>query len=138
MMSSLDLPSAWAWKLVPIRCRSTGSAALRMSSTATLNRPSIAANAFAPEDEPWISMTGTSMASPYVAGVAGLMLSVNPMLTAAQIGGIIRRTARPLPSADFNWRTDAGFGRIDPVACLAEAQVINSRRDVMENAGGQS
>jgi hypothetical protein len=75
-------------------------------------------------------MSGTSMASPYVAGVVGLMLAVEPQLTAAQIVGIIRRTARPLPGADFAWRNDAGFGRIDPEACLEEAARVNQRRDL--------
>jgi subtilisin family serine protease len=90
----------------------------------------VAANGFSPDDEAWIQMSGTSMASPYVAGVVGLMLSVNPKLTAAQIGGIIKRTARPLPSADFTWRNDAGFGRIDPLACIKEAHAVNNRTDV--------
>ena len=58
-------------------------------------------------------MTGTSMASPYVAGVAGLMLSLNPQLTAAQIGGIIQRTSRPLPGVGYDWQTVRGFGVID-------------------------
>ena len=49
------------------------------------------------------------------------MLAVEPRLTAAQITGIIRRTAVPLAGHDFNWRNDAGFGRIDPDACLREA-----------------
>ena len=98
----------------------------------------VAANGFAPEDEAWIAMSGTSMASPYVAGVAGLMLSVSPRLTAAQIGGIIRRTARPLPAFDFNWRNDAGFGRIDPEACLAEAVRINVKADVTPKRGGET
>jgi hypothetical protein len=81
----------------------------------------VAANGFAGPDEPWIAMTGTSMASPYVAGVAGLMLAAEPRLTAAQIGGIMQRTARPLPGADFSWLTDAGFGRIDPaVRCRSD------------------
>jgi len=73
------------------------------------------------EPDEWVNMSGTSMASPYVAGVAGLMLGVEPRLTAAQIMGIIRRTATPLPGHDFNWRNDAGYGRIDAEACLEEA-----------------
>ena len=64
----------------------------------------------------WIAMSGTSMASPYIAGLAGLMLAVDPTLTAAQIGGILRRTACPLPGADFRWRDDAGAGAVDPIA----------------------
>jgi subtilisin family serine protease len=89
----------------------------------------VAANGFDPYQH-WVSMSGTSMASPYVAGVVGLMLAVEPQLTAAQIVGIIRRTARPLPGADFAWRNDAGFGRIDPEACLEEAARVNQRRDL--------
>lgn len=79
-------------------------------------------------DDPWVSMTGTSMASPFVAGVVGLMLATQPRLTAAQISGILQRTARPLPGGDFVWRNDAGFGRIDPEACLKEAALLNERR----------
>lgn len=77
-----------------------------------------AAKGFDPRQR-WVSMTGTSMASPYVAGVSGLMLAANPELTASQIGGILRRTALPL-GADFKWRDDSGFGRINPEACINE------------------
>lgn len=83
----------------------------------------VAANGFAPrdpDDSRWIGMTGTSMASPLVAGVVGLMLAIAPNLTGAQIGGILRRTARPLPGADYQWRKDAGYGVIDPDAAIAE------------------
>ena len=79
-------------------------------------------------------MTGTSMASPYVAGVAGLMLSLNPSLTAAQIGGIIQRTSRPLPGAGYEWSNDAGFGVIDPSACLRE--VVRLSRPVEDLTEG--
>ncbi|MGH7949532.1 MAG: S8 family serine peptidase [Candidatus Binataceae bacterium] len=80
----------------------------------------VAASGFDPEGL-WIAMTGTSMASPYVAGVSALMLSLNPDLTAAQISGIIRRTSQPLPGANYAWSNDAGFGVIDAEACLIEA-----------------
>jgi subtilisin family serine protease len=75
-------------------------------------------------------MSGTSMASPYVAGVIGLMLAVNPQLTGAQVGGIVKRSARPLPGADYTWRDDAGSGVIDPESCIAEADAMLDQRDV--------
>ncbi|MGF1469017.1 MAG: S8 family serine peptidase [Sandaracinaceae bacterium] len=79
----------------------------------------VAACGFHPR-EPWCAMTGTSMASPYVAGVAGLMLAVEPRLTSAQIRGILVRTARPLPGSDYAWRDDSGYGEIQPERCLRE------------------
>jgi subtilisin family serine protease len=90
----------------------------------------VAARGFSDGSEPWIAMSGTSMASPYVAGVIGLMLAIEPGLTAAQIEAIIRRTARPLPNASFEWTTDAGFGAIDPRACLEEVQRVHERKDL--------
>lgn len=89
----------------------------------------VAAKGFAGGDDLWISMSGTSMASPFVCGIAGLMLAIEPQLTAAQIEGIIQRTARPLPGADFSWLGDAGYGRIDPEACLAESATVNQREE---------
>jgi len=77
----------------------------------------------------WLGMTDTSMASPYVAGVIGRMLALDPQLTAAQIGGILRRTATPLPGGDYHWRDDAGFGAINPAACLAEVRRLRQRED---------
>ena len=70
-------------------------------------------------------MTGTSMASPYVCGVAALMLTANPPLTAAQLQGIMRATSMPLIGHDFSWRNDSGFGLIDPDRCVFEAAYYN-------------
>lgn len=88
----------------------------------------VAANGFGGE-ETWVSMTGTSMASPYVCGVIGLMLSDKPTLNAAQCEGILKRTAKPLPSHGYTWRNDTGFGVIDPVAAILEARVFDERAE---------
>lgn len=90
----------------------------------------VAANGFAGKDRLWVAKTGTSMASPFVAGVAGLMLAVEPQLTAAQIMGLLRRTAKPLPGRDFQWQDDCGFGRLDAPTCLDEAAKVNLRKDL--------
>jgi subtilisin family serine protease len=89
----------------------------------------IAANGFAGSNALWVKMSGTSMASPFVAGVVGLMLACQPGLTAAQIEGIIHRTSRPLPGMSYQWVNDAGFGRIEPNACIAEALQVNKRTE---------
>ncbi|HSS21386.1 MAG TPA: S8 family serine peptidase [Pyrinomonadaceae bacterium] len=89
----------------------------------------VAAKGFAGPNDLWISMSGTSMASPFVTGVAGLMLGLEPKLTAAQIEGIVIRAADPLPGGSFKWVNDAGFGRINPERCLTETERVNQRED---------
>jgi subtilisin family serine protease len=90
----------------------------------------VAAKGFADGRDQWLSLSGTSMASPFVTGVIGLMLAMEPRLTASQIEGIIRRSATPLPGASFQWANDAGFGVIDPDACLDEVRRVNDRTDL--------
>jgi serine protease AprX len=60
---------------------------------------------------------GTSGACPQVAGLAALILSVNPPLQPAQVGDIIRSTARPLPAA----QECVGAGLIDCRAAVDAA-----------------
>lgn len=90
----------------------------------------VAAKGFAGPEDRWVEMSGTSMASPHAAGVIGLMLAVNPELTGAQVGGIIKRTARPLPGADFSWRDDAGSGALNPKDCIAEVDLLRRRGEI--------
>ena len=59
-----------------------------------------------------------------------VLSAMEPGLTAAQIEGIIRRSATPLPGASFEWANDAGFGVIDPEACLREVERVNERKDL--------
>ncbi|MBP5798182.1 MAG: S8 family serine peptidase [Bacteroidales bacterium] len=59
--------------------------------------------------------SGTSMATPMVAGTIALMLSKDPELTPAQIDEILENTAIPLSSHKSN---DFGSGRIDALAAI--------------------
>ncbi|MDN3578868.1 S8 family peptidase [Chitinimonas viridis] len=61
---------------------------------------------------------GTSMAAPHIAGLAALMLSVNPRLTSAQLRALMQQTARPFPSACAG----CGAGIADAEAAVKAAQ----------------
>ncbi|MFQ4137112.1 S8 family serine peptidase [Nodosilinea sp. PGN35] len=79
---------------------------------------------------------GTSSSCPVVAGVAGLMLSVNPNLTARQVREILQATAdkivdrTPDPQLGLQYGTyDAnghsrwfGYGKVNAAAAVREAQ----------------
>lgn len=84
------------------------------------------------DDDLWISMTGTSMASPYVCGVAAWMLAIDRNLSASQIQGIMIRTSKPLPGDDYKWKDTSGFGIIDVKACLDEAKTIRTKKDITD------
>lgn len=90
----------------------------------------VAAKGFTGPEDLWVAMSGTSMASPFVTGVIGLMFAVETKLTAAQIVGILQRTAKPLPGATFSWKDDSGYGQIQPDLCLEEAALINDKEDI--------
>ncbi|MBN1512416.1 MAG: S8 family serine peptidase [Phycisphaerae bacterium] len=64
---------------------------------------------------------GTSMACPQVAGVAALMFSVNPALSAAQIRQILRDTATDLglPGRDDSF----GYGLVDAARAVDAARI---------------
>lgn len=61
-------------------------------------------------------LEGTSMASPHVAGVIGLMLSQNPALTPAEIETKLATSAQPLSNSAC--RGGCGAGLIDAAAAL--------------------
>lgn len=74
-------------------------------------------------DDGYDTYQGTSMATPHVAGVAALVLSCNPQLSATQVGDIVRQTARPLSDnpADPVPNDVYGFGCVDAAAAVNRA-----------------
>lgn len=66
-------------------------------------------------------ISGTSMATPHVAGVVALMLDANPNLTPVQVKSILKNTAEDFGPA--GWDTAYGYGLVDAYsACLRAKQ----------------
>ncbi|GHG92554.1 S8 family serine peptidase [Comamonas sp. JC664] len=59
-------------------------------------------------------LSGTSMASPHVAGIAALMLSQKPSMTPAQVTARIKSTTTAVPSCAGN----CGTGRVNAAAAI--------------------
>ncbi|MGA1438324.1 MAG: S8 family peptidase, partial [Ilumatobacteraceae bacterium] len=67
---------------------------------------------------------GTSMAAPHVAGIASLILSVDPTLSPADVTGILQSTARPFPNGSSclnNVSRYCGTGIVDAGAAVSAA-----------------
>lgn len=63
--------------------------------------------------------SGTSMASPMVAGLCGLMLSLNPSLTQTDITNCLLSTADNIDAANPSYIGQLGSGRINANAAMA-------------------
>ena len=84
-------------------------------------------------------MSGTSMATPHVAGIVALMLEANPNLTPAQVKDILERTASNMTGRTY-W--EAGAGHVNAYEAVAAAAglrtdygaTVNSLRAFNSNA----
>ncbi|PWW29420.1 putative secreted protein (Por secretion system target) [Cytobacillus oceanisediminis] len=65
----------------------------------------------------FVEMSGTSMASPVVAGAVSLLMSKYPNLTPYQVNYILTKTARDLGEKGYDLKY--GYGMIDPVKLLS-------------------
>lgn len=78
----------------------------------------------------YLLLSGTSMASPRVAGTAALMLTVNPGLSANTVKMALQYTARVLPKVDV---LTQGAGALNSNGAVTMAQSINPRPPHGEN-----
>ena len=67
-----------------------------------------------PGSESYRLMSGTSMSTPHVSGVAALLYSINPGIRPDEVADILRRSARPFP----NTCTGCGRGILDARAAV--------------------
>ena len=65
------------------------------------------------------NMSGTSMACPLVAGLAGLMLSLNPLMTPTNVRNCIVNNATNINTQNPSYIGQLGGGRIDANASMA-------------------
>lgn len=63
--------------------------------------------------------SGTSVASPVVAGVAALMISANPSLSASDVATLLKANADDLGAA--GWDPSFGYGRVNAYRAVAAA-----------------
>ena len=77
------------------------------------------------------SFGGTSAAAPFAAGVAALVISVNPYLTVTEVTDIIEKTAQKLVGYNYDYENDRsngtrnyelGYGLVDAHAAVVLAQ----------------
>ena len=75
------------------------------------------------QDEQHAPLSGTSMATPHVAGIAALMKQANSLLSPAAVKSILRFTAIKLSAADgaLVERDSQGAGRVDAFAAVTFA-----------------
>lgn len=75
---------------------------------------------------------GTSSACPHVAGVAALILSVNPSLTGQQVRDIIEQTAQKVGGYNYTtttgrtngiWHNEMGYGLVNALCSVTRAQM---------------
>ncbi|MFB6723782.1 S8 family serine peptidase, partial [Kribbella sp. NPDC056345] len=114
--------------LAPSSCRGprTGDGALKPEISAP-GTDIVAARAAGtdlgdPVDDNYTSATGTSMATPHVAGVAALVAQANPDWKAAQLKARLISTADPQQAAV----SDEGAGRIDADQATAADVTVNT------------
>lgn len=75
---------------------------------------------------------GTSLAAPIAAGVAALVISVNPGLTAAQVQDLLKQNADDLGA--IGWDTTFGSGRLNAARAVQAARPTAPPDDIPPSA----
>jgi minor extracellular serine protease Vpr len=95
------------------------------------------------EEGGYATISGTSMASPHVAGAVALLLEADPKLKTKDVRNVLQNSADPVARAGTPAGLDnvhrQGAGMLDvPGAILAEASVSPGKLSLGESTGGAS
>lgn len=81
--------------------------------------------------------SGTSMASPHIAGAAAVLLQANPKLTASQVRSALQVTALPVYGADGNplpfWQVGYGYVDLETAVALVKAKNWSSKLATLQS-----
>jgi subtilisin family serine protease len=97
------------------------------SQVSLLNEDAIYSTFYDGTNHNYIYMQGTSMASPAVAGVAGLIYSLNPQLSPVDVANVLRWSSVDLAPA--GWDETFGYGRIDALGAASQARTFKPVKD---------
>jgi thermitase len=97
----------------------------------------------------YATLSGTSMATPHVSGVAALLLGQSPSRSPSDVRQIVARTAEKLGGASYGsdpygtcsgctWNPDYGYGQVDlhGALCLGASSSVASFSPLVAPAGG--
>ena len=88
------------------------------------------------------TFNGTSSACPHVAGLAGLLIDLNPCLTALQVANIIESTTQKVGSYTYSttagrpngtWNNEMGYGLIDINAAMQMARELYLQNETVSD-----
>jgi len=82
-------------------------------------------NGYDPDSDYYMWFNGTSCACPYAAGVAALILSLNPTLTPAQVWDIMKNSATDMTiDGGAGWDRYTGYGMVNAHRALLQPAAI--------------
>lgn len=84
----------------------------------------------------YTELSGTSMATPHVSGLAALLFSINPNLSAADVRALIILSATDVGAP--GWDPETGYGRIDALTALVFALSGVTAADLPANSGNEA
>lgn len=130
----------WQWEDRPtIAAPGVDIISTRAVAPVSSLNPDLDASLIEPAYLPYYTvMSGTSMATPHVAGIVALMLDANPQLNPATIKDILQKTATNMPGYE-SW--EAGVGYVNAYAAVDRAfneraygKTVNAFRAFNSNA----
>ena len=81
--------------------------------------------------------SGTSMASPHIAGAAAVLLQANPRLTASQVRSALQVTATPVYGADGNplpfWQVGYGYVDLEAAVALVKSKKWSNKLSTLQS-----